>query len=87
MARRAARRGGGSWWVVVALVAIALAFWWLRARRVEAPAPPAITTGQPGLQAAPGSAAGGGDADEITQPEKRELDRVLREHSADPAGR
>lgn len=73
--------------MVVALVAMAFALWWLRARRVEAPAPPAITTGQPGMQAAPGFPPGGSDADEITQPEKRELDRVLREHSADPAAR
>ena len=73
--------------MAVALVAIAFALWWLRARRVEAPAPPAITTGQPAMQAAPGSAAGGSDADEITQPEKRELDRVLRERGANPAAR
>lgn len=85
---------------MVTLVALAFAFWWLRARRVEAPAPPAFTTGQPGMQAAPGGAgapggaaaaggagAAGGDADEITQPEKRELDRVLRERGADPAAR
>jgi hypothetical protein len=73
--------------MVVALVAIAVAFWWLRARRVEAPAPPAITTGAPSLKAAPGAPgeAPGSDADEITPPERQELDRVLRERSADPA--
>jgi len=72
--------------VVIALVAIAFALWWLRAQRVEAPAPPAITTGQPGMKAAPGAPVGS-DADEITQPEKRELDRVLREHGSEPAAR
>jgi len=53
------------------LVAAALALWWMRARRAEAPAPPAISTG--------------GDTEEITPPEKQELDRVLRERSGAPA--
>jgi len=76
--------------MVVALVALAAAFWWLRARRVEAPAPPAITTGAPGLKAAPGVPGAPGEApcfvvEETAPTERQELDRVLREHSADPA--
>ena len=68
------------------LVAAALALW-MRARRVEAPAPPTISTGSKVLEAAPPGegAEPGGDTDEITPPEKQELDRVLRERSGAPA--
>ena len=69
------------------LVAAALTLWWMRARRVEAPAPPAITTGGKVVEQAPPGQRGDedGDAEEITPPEKQELDRVLREHSGTPA--
>ena len=88
MARRKARWANGGWWIVVVLVAAALALWWLRGRRVEAPvAPPAITTGDRVLaEPSPGQRdVQGDDAEEITPPEKQELDRVLREHSGTPA--
>ena len=64
------------------LVAAALALWWLRGRRVEVPvAPPAITTGDRVLaEPSPGQRdVQGDDAEEITPPEKQELDRVLRD--------
>ncbi len=67
------------------LIAAALAVW-LRARRAETPGLPTISTGARALEAGrgqpeqPGTGAGGGSPEEITPPEKQELDRVLREH-------
>ena len=68
------------------LVAIALAAWWMRTRRAEAPAPPASVPGARSLGEAPaaGEARPGGAHEEITPPEKEELERVLRERGSAP---
>ena len=74
MARRA-RASGTSWWAIATLVAVvALALWWLSARRAEAPAPPPMQTGEPVLQQPP--VAG---HDEITSDEKAELQRIIQQ--------
>ncbi|MBI3768633.1 MAG: hypothetical protein HY271_09085 [Deltaproteobacteria bacterium] len=89
MARRGAGRGSGGWWVVAMLSAGALAlWWWMSARRVEAPAPPSSVPGARSLQGAPPASDGsrGEEGEEITPPEKDELERVLREHGS-AAGR
>lgn len=92
MARRSGGRGrtGGGWGLVALLVAGALALWWLSARRAEAPSPPPNIPGARAIrEAAP--AAGRVDqaephgAEEITPPEKQELERVLRERGGVPA--
>ena len=87
MARRAQRRGGGGWWLMLVLVAIALAAWWMHTRRAEAPAPPASVPGARSLGEAPAApdARQGGAHEEITPPEKAELERVLRERGGAPA--
>jgi hypothetical protein len=74
-------RGGGSrtWWTVAAIVAVLLlAFWLLHARRVETPAPPAISTGQPGIEHPPDAPA----HDEIAPDEKADLERIIRDRGA-----
>ncbi len=89
MAQRAAGRGSGGWWVVAMLIAGALAVgWWMSARRAEAPSPPSSVAGARVLNEAPGTAAGSPPAagEEITPPEKQELERVLRERGSS-AGR
>jgi hypothetical protein len=63
---------------VLALVAIAFALWWFSARRAEAPSPPPSAPGARVLGAPPA-------AEEITPPEKAELQRILRERGASPA--
>jgi hypothetical protein len=89
MARRGGRgRAGGGWWILAVLLAAVLVLWWMSARRAEAPGPPASVAGARALRAAPRpgeSPAGGADGEEITPPEKRELERVLRERGAAPA--
>jgi len=62
--------------MVVALVVVAFALWWFSTRRAEAPSPPMTAPGARVLGAPP---ARGGS--EITDPEKEELQRVLRERS------
>ena len=64
---------------MAAIVAAAfLLLWWLRAERVEAPAPPAIESAAPSF-----SEPQGDDAhNEITDDEKQDLERILRERSA-----
>lgn len=82
MARRVTR-GGGGWWVVAMLIGGALALaWWMSARRAEAPAPPSSIPGARTLKEAPGGGATAPAGEEITPPEKQELDRVLREHGS-----
>ena len=61
--------------MVAVLVVAALALWWLSARRAEAPSPPTSVPGGRVLGAPPAGAA-----DEMTDPERDELQRVLREH-------
>jgi hypothetical protein len=80
MARRGTRQG--SWLFAAMMIAGVLALlWWISARRAETPAPPSSVPGARILKEAPpqtgDSRADGGD--EITPPEKRELERVLRE--------
>lgn len=60
------------------IAALLLAFWLFHARRVETPAPPAISTGQPGLEAPPGAPG----HDEIAPDEKADLERIIRERGA-----
>lgn len=60
--------------MVTVLVVAALVLWWLSTRRAEAPSPPASVPGGRVLGAPP---ARGGE--EITAPEKEELQRILRE--------
>ena len=61
------------------LVAVALALWWFSARRAEAPSPPPSAPGARIIGEPPG-------AEEITAPEKQELQRILRERGgASPA--
>ena len=74
MAGRKAR-AGGAWIAVLIVAAVALALWWFSARRAEAPSPPATAPGARVLGAPPG-------AEEITPPEKAELQRILRERGA-----
>ena len=75
VARRRAGGGGTAWLALAAVIAVALAVWWLSARRAEAPAPPATAPGARMLGAPPNS-------EEITAPEKQELQRILRERGA-----
>lgn len=92
MARRTGgrrRAGGQGWWIVALLVAAALALWWMRARRAEAPAPPpsvpgarALHEGPPGTTVDDAEPHAGGE--EITPPEKQELERVLRDRGGAP---
>lgn len=84
MARRATGRGGGGWWMVALLIACAFLAWWVSARRAEAPGPPSSVPGARMLGEAPPVAgeAPAGDGEEITQPEKHELERVLRERGS-----
>jgi hypothetical protein len=77
-------RGGGSrtWWTVAAIVAaLLLAFWLFRARRVETPAPPEISTGEPALKA-PADGRDEHGHDEIAPEEKADLERIIRERGA-----
>ena len=86
MARRSARQG--SWLVAALMIAGILALlWWISARRAETPAPPSSVPGARVLKEAPpasGDAGAAGGNEEITAPEKRELDRVLRERGGTP---
>ncbi len=87
MARRGARQG--SWLFAAMMIAgVLVLLWWVSARRAETPAPPSSIPGARVLKEAPpqtgDSHAAGGE--EITPPEKAELDRVLREHGG-AAGR
>jgi hypothetical protein len=80
MAKRA-RKNGTMWWTIAAVVAfVVLTAWWLSARRAEAPGLPAS---QPGARALSEShdapQAGHG---EITDDEKQDLDRIIREGGA-----
>jgi len=75
MARRRAGGSGAAWLAVAVVLAIALVVWWLSARRAEAPAPPPTAPGARVLGAPP-------SAEEITAPEKQELQRILRERGA-----
>jgi len=90
MARRTAPQG--SWLVAALMIAGVLALlWWISARRAETPAPPSTVPGARMLKEAPpaggdpgagatGDPGAGATGDEITPPEKRELERVLRDH-------
>ncbi len=85
MARRGARQG--SWIFAAMMIAGVLALlWWISARRAETPAPPSSVPGARILKEAPpetsDSHAAGGE--EITPPEKQELERVLRERGTAP---
>ena len=81
-----ARRGTSTtaWWTVAALIGAALLLAWLfHARRVETPAPPTISTGQPVIQPPPDAAAAGAPAPEESAPdEKADLERIIRERGA-----
>jgi hypothetical protein len=75
----ARRRTSTAWWTVAALVGAAVVLYWLfHARRVETPAPPTISTGQPGIEHAPDAPA----HDEIAPDEKADLERIIRERGA-----
>lgn len=79
-------RGGrnGTWWTIAAIIAVLLlAFWLFRARRVETPGPPEISTGQPGIKEPPGEHA----HDEIAPDEKADLERIIRERGPATPGR
>jgi hypothetical protein len=77
MARR--RRGNGTWWAVGAVIAaLLLAYWLFHARRVETPEPPAISTGQPGIEEPHDAPA----HDEIAPDEKADLERIIRDRTA-----
>lgn len=71
-AQRRRQRGGGAWAIVGVVAVAALALWWLSTRRAEAPVPPASAPGARVLGEAP-------SAEEISPPEKEELERILRE--------
>jgi hypothetical protein len=77
MARRATSTT--AWWTAAALIGAALVLYWLfHARRVETPAPPTISTGQPSLKEPPDAPA----HDEIAPDEKADLERIIRERGA-----
>jgi hypothetical protein len=82
MARRTAARGSGSWLFAAMMIAgVLVLLWWISARRAETPAPPSTVPGARILKEAPPEAGDSRAAgsEEITPPEKRELERVLRE--------
>ena len=81
MARR--RNNSTAWWTVAALIGAALVLYWLfHARRVETPAPPTISTGQPAIEHPHDAPA----HDEIAPDEKADLERIIRERGgATPA--
>ncbi len=73
------RTSATTWWMVAALIGAALVLYWLlHARRVETPAPPTISTGQPGIAQPPDAPA----HDEIAPDEKADLERIIRERGA-----
>jgi hypothetical protein len=88
MAKRARKgRGAATWWTVGGLVAAALFLaWWLSARRAEAPGLPSGMPGARALSESPEHAGAAdehaGAHDEITDEEKRDLEKVLREKGA-----
>ncbi len=53
------------------IVGVAALWWYLSARRAEAPSPPPTVPGARALREAP--------SEDIRQPDKQELERVLRE--------
>ncbi len=87
MAKRARNRGSGAWWTVAAIVALAvLLVWWLSARRAEAPGLPASQPGARALSEAPGAETHDEGHGEITDDEKGDLERILRERGATTPG-
>ena len=88
MARRARKGGSQTGWAVAAIVVAALLLvWWLSARRAEAPGLPASQPGARALSEVPGPPGAHEDGHgEITEDEKQDLERILRERSAAPPG-
>jgi hypothetical protein len=89
MARRARKGSAQTAWAVAAIVAAALLLvWWLSARRAEAPGLPASQPGARALSEVPGPlGAHEGGHGEITDDEKQDLERILRERGgATPGG-
>jgi len=83
MAKRARNGGAGMWWTIATVVAfVVLLVWWLSARRAEAPGLPASQPGARALSEAPGSGAHDDVRGEITDDERRDLDRILRERGS-----
>lgn len=88
--RGGTRSGAGIWWVAGLLVLAALALlWWLARAPVAVPPAggPALATPAPAVTAPAGTDAAGTDAaagSEITDEEKAELQRILRERAGRP---
>ena len=82
MARRTRKSEMSTWWAIAALVAATgFLVWWLSARRAETPGLPASQPGARALSQEPPSGNAPGH-DEITNDEKADLQRIIRERGA-----
>lgn len=82
MSKRTRKGGMSTWWTVAVLVAaVGLLVWWLSARRAEAPGLPASQPGARALSQEPPAGQAPGH-DEITNDEKADLERIIRERGA-----